>query len=93
MEQHYYDAAAKLPDDRVAEVRFEELEQDPVGVIERTYEKLGMNLSDDYRARLNDYLQSIAGYRKNVFRPLPEDQRRKAYDKLKPLFDRWGYEA
>jgi membrane protease YdiL (CAAX protease family) len=93
MEQHFYAAAATLPGNRVAEVRFEDLEQDPIGVIERVYAQLDMELTGEYRRRLESYLASIAGYRKNVFRPLPPEEQKMVYEKLKPLFDRWGYEA
>ena len=52
IEQRFYTMAARLPADQVAEVRFEDLEVDPVHEIERIYQRLGMTITPEYRIRI-----------------------------------------
>jgi hypothetical protein len=92
MEAACYRDAAGLPGDQFCEVAFEELERDPRGVIERTYRQLGLNLSEDFRERLETYLAGIADYQKNRFRPLPEDVQATIRQRMQPFFERWGYD-
>jgi membrane protease YdiL (CAAX protease family) len=92
VEEAFYAQAAELPRDQVVEVRFEDLEKNPLSEIERMYCGLGMELNATYRRRLVRYLESIADYSKNQFKPLPEEQRLEVLRKLKPLFDRWQYD-
>jgi hypothetical protein len=93
MEDSFYEQMKSLPADQVAEVRFEDLERDPVGQIERIYRQLNMPLTPTFRRRLLRYLDGVADYQKNRFTPLPEETRRAIVDKLGPLIQRWGYET
>jgi hypothetical protein len=93
MEDAYYAEAARMSPGQAVEVRFEDVERDPIGQIERVYRELGLEFSPRFRERLDAYLASIATYQKNRFSILPEETRRLIYGKLQPLFDRWGYEG
>ncbi|MBI5864759.1 MAG: sulfotransferase, partial [Planctomycetes bacterium] len=91
MESEFVAQAARLPAGRLAEVAFEELESDPVGVIRRIYSQLDLEFSPRYEQRLLRYLESVADYKKNRFKPLaPEDQAR-VDASMGPLMVRWGY--
>ena len=56
-----------VPNDRFVELRFEDLEQRPLLELKRIYSRLG--LSGWHRAKpcVETYLDTISGYRKNVF--------------------------
>jgi hypothetical protein len=93
MESACYREAAGLPSNQFCEVAFEELERDPLVVIERTYRQLGLNLSAEFRQRLETYLAGIADYQKNRFRPLPDDVLATIRQRMQPFFERWGYDG
>ncbi|QDU91163.1 Sulfotransferase domain protein [Pirellulimonas nuda] len=90
MDDHYA-GAASLASDQHATVRFEDLESDPVGEIERLYRQLGLEMTDAYRARLDSYLQSIAGYQKNKPSKLNEADRQAVEVALGSYMQMWGY--
>jgi len=92
MEDAFYRDAARLAPDQWAEVRFEDLERDPVGQLRKIYAQLGLEFTPQFECRLRRYLESIAGYKKNRFRPLPEAVRAKIDHTMQRYFDRWGYE-
>ncbi len=59
-----------IPDGRLVEVRYEDLERRPVSELERIYRQLGIEGWDDAHAPIEAYLKSLEGYHKNVY---PED--------------------
>lgn len=92
-ERAFYDAAQQLPADDVAEVRFEDLEQDPLGEVRRVYDQLKLEFTPELQRRLENYLASIAGYKKNRFARLPGDQRQEIDAKMGDFAARWGYDT
>ena len=68
----YFEQRGLIPEGRLCEVGYEDLERDPVGVVGSVYEALGLPGFEDLRPRLETYLGSIAGYRKNRHADLPE---------------------
>lgn len=72
-----------VPEGRLAEVRFEDLEENPLGELERLYSELDLPGWDTARAGIEPYLQSLAGYRKNRFTRDPEVIRR--------VEEHWGF--
>ena len=56
------------------------------------YESLGLTGFEELRPRLEVYLASIAGYRKNRLDELPESLRRRIAHEWGRSFDEWGYE-
>jgi hypothetical protein len=89
----FYRGASTIPREDVTEVRFEDLEQDAIGEVERIYAELGLEVSSEFRSRLSLYLKRLAGYRKNQFEPLAEHERRQIEEAMRPYFFRWGYLA
>ena len=90
-EEAYYRDTAKLPEDDVAELRFEDLEIDPVGEVRRLYAELNLEFTPQFEKRLNNYLASIAGYRKNKFKVLPIQQQQEIDAVMGDFSARWGY--
>lgn len=93
MEDAFYRDLASLAPGQAAEVRFEDLERDPIGQIERIYAELGLELTETFRRRLTNYLRTVADYQKNRFRPMPETERRRILDVMGDYCERWGYTA
>jgi hypothetical protein len=91
MYDSYFEQRGLIPEGRLCDVGFEELERDPVGVIGSIYESLGLPGFEDMRPRLEGYLASIAGYRKNRLDGLPEPLRGRIADEWGRSFDEWEY--
>ena len=88
----YFEERGLIPEGRLCDVGYEELEQDPTGVIGSIYEALGLTGFEELRPRLATYLASIAGYRKNRLDGLPEPLRHRISHEWGRSFDEWGYE-
>jgi omega-hydroxy-beta-dihydromenaquinone-9 sulfotransferase len=88
----YFEERGLVPEGRLCDVGYEELEQDPTGVIGSIYEALGLTGFDELRPRLESYLASIADYRKNQLNGLPEPLRHRISHEWGRSFNEWGYE-
>ena len=91
IEAAYREEAARLPEGRVAEIRYEDLLADPMGEIERVYDTLDLEMTPSYRARLTAYLATVADYKPNRYRRPSTDEQARVEAKLAPLIDLWGY--
>jgi len=67
MMRRYMRDRESIPKTDLVEMRFEDLERDPLGQLARVYR--GLELPDWERARgpIADYLRTVAGYRKNRY--------------------------
>jgi hypothetical protein len=88
----YFEERGLIPEGRGCEVSFEALEREPIGVVRSIYEALGLSGFEALRPRLEAYLGSIAGYRKNRHDELPGALRRRIAHEWARSFDEWGYE-
>lgn len=80
-----------IPVGRYYELRFEELEANPIGALEQIYGELGLQDFEKARPHLMRYLVTIGGYQKNHFPPLPQALRRAISQRWGLSFDEWGY--
>jgi len=65
MMRQYMKDRDSIPQGHLAEVRFEDLERDPMAELERVYAELALPGWAQAREPIADYLQSLSGYRKN----------------------------
>ena len=65
-----------IPAGNCAEVRYADLERDPVGEIRRLYRQLGLTTFEQAEPALRRYLAIQTGYRKNKFSLPPADRER-----------------
>jgi hypothetical protein len=89
MEETFYRDAGTLEPNRVVDVRYEDLDEDPEGTIRDIYERLGVHMSRRYELRLAQYLESLGAYKKNTFKELPEETARAIREAVGPLFESW----
>ncbi len=61
----YLEQRRMIPEGRLVEIRYEELEQDKIGQMERIYRDLGLTGYDAFAPRLAEYVASIADFQKN----------------------------
>jgi len=72
-----------IPDGHLAELRFEDLESDPLGALERVYAELSLPGWSEARSNVAQYLDTLSGYTKNVYR----------FDRevIEKVEDHWGF--
>ena len=81
--EKYLAERSLIPAGRLAEVRFEDLERNPLGELERCYRELDLPGWEAARPPIESYLQTLRGYRKNRFEFDPALRRR--------VEERWGF--
>jgi hypothetical protein len=87
----YFEERHLVPEGRLYDMAFTDLEADPVGQIAAAYERLGLEGFDRFEPRLREYLAGLQGYRKNRYERLPEDVRERVANAWRRSFDEWGY--
>ena len=63
---------AAIPAGRRSEVRFEDLERDPVRTLRTLYASLGLPFEPEHETRVRTFLENVRGYRKNSYSLNPE---------------------
>ena len=63
--QNYLHDRALIPRENLAEVRYEDLEQQPLVELERLYAELALPGWEEAHPPIRDYLQTLSGYQKN----------------------------
>ncbi|MEX0741906.1 MAG: sulfotransferase, partial [Phycisphaeraceae bacterium] len=76
---------------RLHELSYARLDEDPLGSMQRLYAALDLDPFEHVESRMQEYLQSIAGYRRNEHPKLDEDQRRRIASAWGRYFDAFGY--
>ncbi len=72
-----------VPRGQLVEVRYEDLDADPLGVLRRVYEELALGDFEAVRPRFEKYLVSVRGFRKNTHRLDPAG--------IEKVNARWGF--
>ena len=88
----FFEERDLIPEGRFCEVAFEALEREPVQQIETIYRALGLSGFQSVRTSLEEYLGSVAGYRKNEYPGLTEPLRRSISWGCKRAFEEWHYD-
>lgn len=87
----FFEERKLIPDGQLCEVCFEDLEKDPVVQIEAIYETLNLPGFDSVRPVLQEYVDSLADYKKNEYPDLPESVRNDIWANWQQCFEEWGY--
>jgi hypothetical protein len=91
MYEAYFEQRELIPKDSLVEMRFEELEEDPLGQLRRVYDVLGLPDFGHAEPAIRRYLDSIAGYKKNKFKELPPSLRNRIAHEWRRCFEEWDY--
>jgi hypothetical protein len=87
----FFEDRALIPAGQFHEVRFEDLEADPVGQMRSLYEGLGLSGFERLKPKLEQYVSSLSSYKKNRFGELEPSLRGKIRTAWERSFDAWGY--
>ena len=82
-----------LPQDALYEIRFEELDNDLVGTMEKLYAHFGWdNFDADMTPVLEEYAESLANFKKNSFSTLSDDAKKLVQTRWKNWFTDLNYD-
>jgi hypothetical protein len=81
-----------IPEGALHEMKFEDLEADPMGSLQKLYERLGLGGFEQFKARVSPYLEQIRKYEKNHYN-LDEKSRQKVALRWRSTFDRYDYQV
>jgi hypothetical protein len=87
----FFEERPLIPAGRFHEVRFAELERDPMAQVRGVYEALGLPEFGYFEAKLRDYVATLSGYKKNVHRELYPEQRERVAKEWRICFEQFGY--
>ncbi|MCY3868459.1 MAG: sulfotransferase, partial [Gemmatimonadetes bacterium] len=83
---------ALIPEGNLAEVKYEDLISDPLGVLERIYATLGLSgWESGGKQAVIEYLGTLSDYQKNTFEPNPAAMKRVSRA-WRFAFEEWNYE-
>jgi omega-hydroxy-beta-dihydromenaquinone-9 sulfotransferase len=92
---HLYDAffedVKSIPSGHICDVAFEDFEADPIGELEKIYQKLGLGDFAFVKPTLTEFLSRLGDYKKNQHPPIPEEVRRTIAHRWRRSFIEWGY--
>ena len=91
MHDAYFDERDAIPESRIHEMAFHDLERDPIGQVRGIYEQLALPGFDELQPRLERYVDSLASYRKNRYAPLDAETKRRVHDSWHRSFEAWDY--
>jgi len=87
----FFEDVGRVPDEQLAEVRFEDLVDDRVGAVEHIYEELSLPGFEAIRPALERYVDSIDDYETNNYPSLSPEKRRRIAEAWRPSYRRWSY--
>lgn len=87
----FFEQRHLIPAGQYHDVRFEELETNPVGEMRKLYEALGLPNFGQVEPDLRRYVDSLKGYKKNVFPELPPELYQRIGREWRRCFEEGGY--
>lgn len=87
----FYEDVPLVPSAQFHEIRFDGLEQDPVGQIAQTYEALSLPGFEAFKPVLERYVDSLKGYQKNRFNKLDVETKALVAGRWARSFANGGY--
>lgn len=80
-----------VPEGQLHEVRFEDLEEDPVGELRKVYERLNLSGFEGLEQNMQPYLKDQKSYKKNKYE-MDAAQEKKIYELWQKAFEMFGYD-
>ena len=85
-------AREELPDDRICDVKYEDLTRDPLGQLNAIYQQLNLGDFNETREQVAAFTSKQRDYRTNQH-SLDEATRKTIYQRWSGYFRRYGYDA
>lgn len=92
MMRSYFNEKNLIPSENLVEVKFENLEHNPIQHLESIFTKLKLKNFESIKSKIRSYIESIKNYKKNKYK-LNNAIIDKIYEKWAFAIDKWGYEV
>lgn len=89
--QKYIQDRDLIPSGNLLEISFEQLEEQPMEIVEEIYRKLDQPGFEDARTPIRKYLESVRDYRKNRYSPISKSISERIETEWSDWFDAFGY--
>jgi hypothetical protein len=89
--QKYLRERELIPEGNLVEIAFDQLEKDPMTVMQSTYSALDLQGFEEAAPHMKDYLKSVSQYKRNTYKPLPKPLIEKINKKWAVWFEAFGY--
>lgn len=86
----YEETKSLIPEGNLHEVRYEDLEVDPLGQVAIAYEALGLTSWQSAKPMIEAQVPALTAYKKNSFR-MDRARMQQVYDRIKWIFLQYGY--
>jgi omega-hydroxy-beta-dihydromenaquinone-9 sulfotransferase len=90
MMRHISEQSGNVPEGRFCELRYEDLESDPAGMLKTLYNKLDIPFTKEFEENIRKFLIEVSGYKKNTF-TLTDNEKETIRDKMKEFMARYCY--
>ncbi|MEJ7591593.1 MAG: sulfotransferase [Planctomycetaceae bacterium] len=88
----YEETKSLIPRGNLHEVRFEDLENDPLGEVAQTYKALGLSSWPSVEPLIKAEIPELTAYKKNRFR-MDREKMKKIYQRIGWIFNQYGYSS
>lgn len=88
----YFEERKLIPANNFMEIKFEELERDKIGQVEKIYNQLNINGFETLLPSLKEYVASISDYKKNKHPVIEDSLRAQIAKSWHQSFEEWEYE-
>jgi hypothetical protein len=88
----YLEERNLIPSNHLIEISFEQLENDPLGTVEKIYGHLALPDIEKARNQIEQYIESVSNYCKNDFPELEPKQIAAINQRWDFAFKAWGYQ-
>ena len=92
MLETYEKQKLELPSDRLVEVGYEALIEDPITEMKRIYDQVSIGDFEAIQPRIEAYLKTVKDYKKNPPKPIESEMLKLLNEKWQVGFNRAGYE-
>jgi hypothetical protein len=92
MYQCYHKEKNCIPESNLIEIKFEELEKNPLSELKRIYEHLNLPGFSEFFSSVSQYLKELGNYKKNVFSMTPRI-RNKVRERWAQTFEIYNYNS
>ena len=90
--EKYFAERAFIPQGRLIEVSFDELDRQPIQVMRRVYRSLSLPAFETVEETMQNYLQSLGTYRKNRHIELSAGAKARLSVEWRAWIENWGYD-
>ena len=88
---YVYENKNKLGENEYAEVKYEDLEANPVKELKRLYKELNFEFTTEFEARINQFMEEKKNYKKNSFNLSP-GEKSIIHNRLRYYFQTFNYD-